>query len=496
MTDIRRLQPGQQPSRETINELIDLANRKQQPSPGVLVQDGAGGSSVSHPQSLKPVWGELTAVGPDEDKPHFYEWREVFFDLPRVGKDATWQGFDDVEPTGVYRAGSTLVDSTLLLNPAVEINEDTPNVGSIVRLTPGPMILDDQANFHRHWLFPSATFRGVRSFKLTADLIPTGGGEPDLTIAAEWLDTPGEDVTLYPAHRSGWPAGDEFFNLGVGRGPGNYFAGTYGWATYVPKATIIGVDAEGEPIWRAEWQIVTLYTSVQHQALVSDTIWPGDKGKANLIWFDKQAADGAMLNSGYEIDLFNSQAVPLHMGVYEMHWNRPAYRWVPTSLPRASGITIYQSASQIVSDSFETLQTDITEISYGLGLSRNGFKIKNNFDVPLIGLVSWQISARRDLPAIPDDIDSVCHVALYNAGNFVVGTESEMSSSRRRVENPEGESAVNTCSGSFTQQLIGGATLEMRIKYSRSFETDDGWATLPEQCHLTFHTQPGAYPNP
>lgn len=215
---------------------------------GLAVQAGVTGTELTPDKGIEPVWGEVIAKGPDADLPWHFQWQQVILD--RTGK---WRRMIDL-PTVDGAYGSTVQPAkegrpTVLLNPAVSMNKHDVPLGSIVRLTPSQIVIGPQEELHRFWTFE---LDELRAFRLVQDLIPTGGGELDKTIGAEWLDDLGPTITLYPNHIRGWPAGDEFFSLGIGR------LGTKGWATYVPKATIIGVDAEGKPIWRAEWQIVTL----------------------------------------------------------------------------------------------------------------------------------------------------------------------------------------------------------------------------------------------
>jgi len=176
----------------------------------------------------------------------------------------------------------------------------------------------------------------LRPFVLTQDLIPADtASDPDATVQATWLDSPGSAVTLYPAHQNGVPSGDAFFSHGFGRGLGSYFRGTYGWAKYQPNGT-------GN---RGEWQIVTLYAETIASVVVYDaSIASGATGNVQLWWVNKNASAKALVNSGYSISLFNDLDTALEVGAkLKAYFDRNDYVWRPVSAPDCRHFAVVQT---------------------------------------------------------------------------------------------------------------------------------------------------------
>ena len=456
--------------------------------PGINVQTSALGIGLIPDKKIKPVWGEITDKHPAGDPAHHFQWEEVYKDE----KDNVWKPL----PDSSY--GSAIKPPQKLLEPAVERNFHDVQIGSIVRLHPAPLHLDQDGDVHRYWHFD---YHQIRPFKLMADLIPTGGGEPDATIAAEWLDSPGTLVYLYPAHASGHPSGDAFLSHGVGQGPGGYFRGTYGWARYQPEGTIIDVNPDGSPKWRGEWQIVELYAETIEELIVkTGMIEPAAVGVADLYLMNKNMAAPSIVMSGYEVALFNDLQAPLEVGTkVKCKFDKAAYVWRPINLQHPSGITIFDSgAGQNSTANYVVVACDQPGPSYGLNLTQNGNTIKNDGDGELIGVVSWQFCARRDLAALPADCHAICHCAIFNNGAIINHTESQQSSSRRVNVAGQGNRAVNTNSGSVIVKLKSGEALDMRFKHSLSFDAgvNDKFVTKPGINHITFHTIPDTVLNP
>jgi len=445
---------------------------------------------------VEPVWGVITDKGPDDDKKWEFEWEEV-----HIVKGEWVPVRTEIFPGGRHsrRVGYTL------LNPAHEVNGNAVPIGTVVRLIPSRPALDAAGGFHRLWQFSASV---LRPFKLLFDLVPTGGPELDTTITAEWLDNPGEEVTLYPEHRSGFPSGDQFLSLGIGRGPGAYFRGTYGWARYQPKGTAY-TAADGTQGWRGEWQIVTLYADLIAQVVIyEDTIAPGAVGKAQLFWINKHVDEPSVISSGYQIDVFNDLTTALDVGdVLKVHFSRNHYVWMPltsTGSTVGHGITIYASATVSLAGgdamlSTVPMDTEIASYGDGLELQLGTNSIRNISGVDLVGVVEWSVSAQRLLgptvgPAPAADVHSILQVVLFNDNLEITGSQGQMSSSRRRVSG-EGDRAVNCIAGHVVQKLEAGKTLRVRIRKMLSTCYDDGWKTLPTECHLTFTTIPGAVLN-
>ena len=299
---------------------------------GSLLSSSAAGQSVSIDKHQPPVWGRITAAGPYSDHPEYYEWEEVYPDDQGV-----WRAYDEV--SAEYKLGQeSVLKDGLLYNPAVEINgHGGIEVGTIVRLIPAQFLQSEAAKVvHRAWLFASPQTL-VRPFRLRYDLVPAGGSADDtyktpadLTIEAEWLDAPGEYVTLYPAHRSVHHPADNFLSHGIGRGPGAYFRGTYGWAKYNPTGTAY-TDDDGSTKYRGEWQIVTLYAETIATAVIySAAIDSGDVGDAQLWWIDKNQLEPELINSTYQIDVFNDLLDTLQVGDrIKVYFDRNSYVWRP-----------------------------------------------------------------------------------------------------------------------------------------------------------------------
>ncbi len=323
------------------------------------VQHSASERGLVPLKQVGPKWAVITKEGPDSS-PDYFEWA-----LVEINKEGKWERVDqlvDAIPSFRSFIASDASGNPKLLNPAVEVNGRAAPVGSIVLLHPYRQIIDTTKGaggqytdsfLHRFWLFTVAG-ETLRPFKLTKTIIPAGGPgadtgkEGDFTVEAEWLDLSSAEgppstaelsVTLYPAHQSGWPSGDQFISLGVGRGPSTYFRGTYGWARWEAQATIEELDDNGDPVWRGEWQIVTLYADLIQQVRVYDADIPaGERGLAQLWWIDKDnnhsggvdGNDPVIENSSFQIELFNSTDRTLKVGDrVEAYFSRAHYVWQP-----------------------------------------------------------------------------------------------------------------------------------------------------------------------
>ena len=502
-----KLLPGQEVTVKAFNAEVDRTRKQLSGGAGSTIDSGTTGGGATPMRELQPRWGRITDTGPDSS-PDYYQWEEVYPD-----KDGNWTArTSDADTVLAAHDSVILTDVTgkeWLINPAVEVNGHDIPIGTVVRLIPSENFVEEEKGLrddiddywmHRHWLFDWPGDQ-LRPFKLTADLIPTGGPDPDLTIAAEWLDDPGEEVTLYPVHRSGWPAGDEFLSLGVGRGEGSYFRGTYGWARFQPEATIIGLDAAGEPIWRPEWQIVTLYAEMNASLVVfAAAIDPQETGKAALFWHDKHDSDKPTIDSGYTVDLFNDLLAPLASGDIVKAWfSRHHYHFRPMGPPPPYGMSVYASATVGATvDATSVIvpfDTEIASFDIGLELNAASKGIKNISGVDLVVLVEWSVTAERSIGPAAPDIDSTLEVALFNNGVEVTGSLGEMTSSRRNAPG-EGNFAVNNVSGHIIQQLDDTDILQVKVRKMNSTGGDDDWVTTAAACHMTVQTIPGVALNP
>lgn len=469
-----------------------------QMSTEALVQDGRTGAGLVQQRVLQPLWGRLTKEGP-ESSPNFYEWEPVY----RETVHDKWQSLSDIRQgvTGSYLVASKAFPyAALLLEPAVEVNDKAVPIDSVVRLYPQDLMVDLEGNKHRQWMFAWES-DGLRPFRLAADLIPgraTGPGDNtpifDETIAAEWLDDPGEFVQLFSAHLSGWPAGDSFISLGYGRGPSGVSRGTYGWAQFQRKGTIIGLDAAGDPIWRPEWQIVELYAELTQEMQVtgSNVIEHGKLGQVALFW--PTGAAGEVTDSGYVLVFYNDLFVDVAPDDFiQCRYDRYTHRWIAFGYPVPTGTSIYQSAGQTSTSSFAVLQTgtDVTDAEFGLHIKRDGNTIKNESEREIRGVASWQVCAQRRLNPLPVDADAILLFALYNDGVQVTGTEGRLSSSRRLALN-EGNRSVNTGGGSVHVTIDAGEAIDLRIRHSLNADSNDVFVTVPDASHLTFHEIQGA----
>jgi len=188
---------------------------------------------------------------------------------------------------------------------------------------------------------------GLRPFRLIGSaLIPAGGvaasvaggdaRELDRTTTAEWLDDPGTAVTLYPSHSNALGNTDNFFALGIGRVPGTFFRGTYGWAKWVPKATAY-LDG-GETKYSGEWHIVRLEaeTIARVKIPTGDGIEPDAHGLGNLWWANTAVAADALVDSEYQLEIFNDTNVKLEPDEeLDVWFDADMYAWRP--LPGGDG---------------------------------------------------------------------------------------------------------------------------------------------------------------
>jgi len=480
--------------------MIDRLN-----APALSVTDGVMGKTYTPSRSIEPVWGRLTAKHPNSNGPaHHFQWEQVYQD-----EDKEWQAVTDLHDVARGGYGST-VDGDDLFNPAVEINAHAVEIGTVVRLVPSRVVNETYQQLpHRLWVF---SYQELRPFKLTADLIPTGSGDlfdaagavvgnagPQASISAEWLDNPGETVTLYPEHRSGFPSGDTFFSLGIGRGPGAYFRGTYGWARYQPKATAY-MAADGTQKWRGEWQIVTLYADLIAEVYAYDSAIAADATEeCLLLWQDKHQETNHNIESGYSVKVYNLREQAIPEGTrFQAYFSRPHYRWEPMGPPSVHGISIYDtSVGQNTTVAYVVMPMQGEMCSYGYSVAKVSNRIKNISSWDVIGIASWQVCARRDQTpvSVAPGPTAIFHAKLFLTGVAIAGTESRLSSSRVRNAG-DGPSAVNTLSGSVIVKIPPGGNIQLQIKHSLPTDANDRYWTVPANNHLTFHTIPLATLNP
>lgn len=482
---------------------------------GIGVQRGKGEFGLTPSRQLQPVWAILTDTGP-ASAPGSYQWQEVYRD-----NNGKWQKKDEGEDfEGGFKSQITQRETSpyddIITNPAREVGDNRIRVGNIVKLYPQRVILDEDQNVHREWLF--AKEDGLRPFKLIQDLVPElGEGTKTSTVAAEWMDQLGTTVTLYPAHTSGFPGGDVFLSHGFGISPGMFFRGTYGWAQYQEHGTQLGFDDAGAAVWRGEWQIVTLYAETIAEVEVEQTngIVGGQLGPASLFAIDKDRSAPRVRNTGFNIEIFNNLDADLdNDDLVHVYYNRNMARWVTMWPPLPAAITVYASATV---STFSTvpastdavlvqipLDTDLVGDEAGDFIATTGVNanhlldldavnegVKNIGEVDLVVRVSWLVTAQRVIVAADQDIDSYCEVVLQNDGQSITGIRSRMTSSRR-VAVGEGNLAVNNCPGNCIQLLKPGKTLTLHMMKNLSFVSipvsPNDWITVPEMCHMTVKT--------
>lgn len=520
-----KLQPGQEVDRQairrTVNELIDQAERSQLTSAvGTSIQDGPEGMGLVPDVSIKPVWGELTRKSPDNAPDHYFEWKQV-----DKAPDGKWQRYDNEKYLGYedYHKGygssihHNQPEKATLYDPAVELNGCAVPIGSIVRLYPTELVTDEYDNTHRLWVF---SFRKLRPFELTQALCPTGrvnntdtqleaadveNGSflPDVPRETEvgvwWLDT-GEnggrrEEHIYAQHKQGRPAGDQFFNLGYAPSSdplGGHARATRGWASYEPHATILRYDRDDDPVWRGEWQIVSLEAQQIVQVVLMETILPGEfgqgRGMEGLI--AGRAQIGIGLPATEQIWIYNDLPFEMTIGsIHNVHFNKMMYIWLPvTPVATPHGRTVYGSGSlDVVDDNFVTIPIQNTLAHYGIEVQPGGQGLKNVGPLSLVGTASWTVTAHRVINVAATDLDSRLEVALFNNGIRVAGTTSGMTSSRRWFNaDGEGVNATNSISESVIQVLASGATLTIGARIQNKADNFDIWRTVGSQCNLTF----------
>lgn len=517
---------------------------------GVLVGSGTHHQAFAVVRDLPPVWGRLTSYHPDDEIEDQFEWEEVFRD--DAGK---WQTKSEYLPQSFQsvRDADPGSGSVAIYNPAVEINSHNVPLGIVVRLYPGRMVTDNYGNTHRPWYF---SFHKLRPFRLLQKLLPVSlpgqvsnegkhPGEPDYieedrryihyneieppvmagpswwdtTIKGEWLDEVGQEVWLFPRHKNvhrlanQFFTSDQIFSLGIGYAPSDYTDGTRGWAEYAPHGTIIRYDEDNEPVWRGEWQIVSLDAELIALALISDgTIQPGEMGIVEIQGIQK-GEDGPEVNpfgSAFgDVIVFNDLPVPLtNLSYHKIHYHRSKRIWLPvTPLASEHGESVYANVTENVTDEFvwHVVPFDTKISLYGEGVRLHDNALRNVGEVALVGTVNWAVTARRLIGPDAEDIDSRLRVALFNNGVLVDGTESEMTSSRRNASG-EGANAVNNASGSVIQELLPGQELTVRMqKFNPAKDppghalpadfdgSDDSWVTVENMCHLTYNSKAGVF---
>jgi hypothetical protein len=534
------LRPGQQPTPADFNRLAAKVGPPGAASVGSLLQRDAGGSSSVASKTIQPIWARITGNSADEDNPHHHEWKAVYLDL-----DGRWQFVEDNADFAVTYE-SQLYGETIL-NPAIEINGHIVPIGTIIQLVPDRVVVDQYDHTYRHWLFSSER---LRPFRLIDSIVggvaaavsgtyPGDGNEqirawteadpealeaPDNSAPgagvregmgrvawakAEWLDDPGTEFILYPMHEHGFEAGDHWFNIGVARGRTDYNMGARGWATYVPEGTQTGWDDDDNPIWRGQWQLVTIEEEPTILAIqdYGATIQPNEMGSMRCVRTMKTGPGGVAESKldGDEADfsasVFNNLPVPLTTGSYHrLAFNKQNFIWEPmTPLASSHGRSVYADANTEIPDvNWVVIPFNQTIESFGEVVDRVGNTIANTGSVDIIGIVSWTVTGHRRITDVvggaagPVDIDSRLQAALFNNGVMVTGSQSEMTSSRRNAVG-EGANAVNSLSGSIIQTLAAGDALEIKVRCLNQADADDYWRTLADMCHLTFNSLVSVY---
>ncbi len=484
---------------------------------GLSVQQGVAELGLTIDMSIKPVWGEITAQGPDEDKPYHHEWKQV-----RQHPDDKWRQILSSASTdtvaGAY--GSIIKPEAeglpeVLLNPAVEINQRPVRAGTIVWLVPTRLMIDEHGNMHRFWL---CEFKQLRAFQLTQTHIATGvianedtqleasairprpmvSAPRATTLGCQWLDDLSESGTLYASHRAGNPSGDHYFRFGIALGQDYvlqavpYF-GARGWAEYVPHATIIDYDEDG-PVWRGEWQIVSINSMEITQVVILETIMPNELGEVSLQSRDEDPIPF----QPSKIWVWNNLPVELTIGsLHNVYFDKYLWVWIPvTPLATQHGLSLYASGTvDSVDEAWNVVPLDnpIGGSEYGVNLVHVGNQLVNRGPLAAIGRASWSVTAQRVIGTVgANDISSRLEIALFNNGAHVVGTSSEITSSRRETTG-EGRNAVNHAGGSVNQTVAAGAGLDVRIRMQNSDGAWDTWRTVPAMCRLTFSTVSTTY---
>ncbi len=501
---------------------------------GLSIQEGAAGMGLTVDTSIKPIWGEITGNDPVLDRPHFYQWKEVHFDIRETTGKPSWKADSDIQASMGYGSSVDESDARVdtLMNPAVELGEHSVAMGSVVRLYPTNVTTDANGFTQRFWLF---TLDKLRPFLLLEHLVNTGiaydgnrlnpddntamddedalptpqfatGGQRATSIKALWLDIPNEfetttEVTLYAKHTATWFDPYRYLNYGFAGPRGHFTAGATGWATYVPKATIIDLDEEGKPIWRAEWQIVTLDTSPILKAWIwgvvdpddlldPRTIQPGEVGDAAT----NGTTDARLPVSWnpWRIKVYNNLPVPLTIGsLHNLYWSPDYYIWLPvTPLATPHGRTIYAPEGIAVPpEIFTTVPMRTTIGKYGEEIIAADLGLQNVGGLALVGIVSWTVTARRVISGAGGDIDSRLEAALFLNGNQVPGTASGLTSSRRIVGAAgEGANATNSLSNTVVLIVDAGEVLQIKARVVNPADDEDKWQTVGSQCTLTFRS--------
>ena len=462
---------------------------------GQNIQDGPRDRGLVPDARLKPVWGEITGKNPTGDPAHHFQWKQVVKDE----RKNVWVQVED-SPYIDKALGSTVTTGGKVLNPAVERNFHDLQIGTIVRLYPQDLHTDNDEDVHRFWHF---AYHQIRPFKIiTQDMIGGWTGGPQRTIPGEWLDSPGETVTLYATHTSGHPASDMILTFGECQKRGGVFPGAYGWARYQPEGTIIGTNPDGSPKWRGEWQIVTVSGELVIQLELSEKILRGETGEATLRHIDPDDATVEEILSFYEVTLYNNLSGDLTVrDKVPARYDTVADVWVTIGPPTPNGLSVYASSQELTVGTLVPVQVEFdTTMEHGsfaddakfgedfLELNLVNHGIKNISDIDLLCHVEWEVTAERIILVADNVVDSWLEVLLYNDGSEVIGATTRMTSSRAIWPNP-GSGAVNSCAGQIVQLLKVGKTLTVWIqKGAPAAGKPNNWITVPALSHMTVTT--------
>ena len=527
------------------------------------LQSGQTGQSFLPSTTLQPIWGrilELPFKREEADYPeHFFHWEQVIRtpinrasnDSQTITNEGKWDSFD--RQAYLARLAGSEIRPAKLLNPAVEINEHSVQVGAVVRLYPSEAFMDSDGELTRHWLF---SWQKLRAFRVKYLYVcGTTGPDPALWqdddqrtrgmpwsevdpepldaedglpvdmglressarftgIEAVWLDDVEEEVLLYPKHAGGFSQGDHFHRFGIARGRTDYSMGTVGWAVYVPHGTQTGWDNQNDPVWRGEWQIVRIDSETIANVYNRDgTIQPNEMG---VMWTREVVKDDHFAAVEPDIDetissalyVFNDSRAPITVeSIHKVEYNRTLDIWLPLS-PMASshGISVYADTGVNVPDANWVVVPFNQQIeAFGEALIRNGSTIKNDGEVDLICRVSWNITGRRrmiaPMVAPAQDVDSRMQIALFLNGNQVVGVTSEITSSRRVVAD-EGPNACNHGGGNTLLTIPAGEAVDVRLRTLNQDNVREYWTTnqdvagadfTDEMCHLTVESSVSVY---
>lgn len=389
MSRVPNLGPGEDPTHATLHGLIAHARKTTLThGPVATVQESRSGTRVTPTVPPGPIMAYLKGHHDDEGFEK-YEWEEAINDgvewlLKERGLSSN-EKHADYSPIADYADGDPGPEpEKVLLSPAVEVNHITgiPE-RTLVKIYPGQRYYNTDK---KCWVKPYwfSLQPEVQPFEVIEDLIPCryedgDGGNPefvptcrlkvrllteplprleeeDLTPEEEEKEKKKREVWVYPPSEhfvldesveedEDWDRAVREDKLpaiavGIARDGTNstYFDGTYGWCVW--KENLWEEKVEGgednEYDWISGYQIVSMFGQLEAECEVFDidaeaddyVVQDGQSGTAKLRWMNINPSDGHIVDSGYEIQVWNKTGHDVYGGVkYKIYFYQQYQQW-------------------------------------------------------------------------------------------------------------------------------------------------------------------------